>query len=200
MIISEVFNECCMVGMSKYPDQYFDLALCDPPYGIDKHLRGSRPFSQQYKEKGWDTAPGDDYFKELFRVSKNQIIWGGNYFNLGRTRGFIVWDKKNDGLDFSECEFAWTSYDKVARIFRYRFIGRKLTSHPTEKPVKLYKWLLENYASKGFKIIDTHMGSQSSRIAAFQLGFNYYGWEIDKDYFIQGNKVFKEQTAQIRMF
>lgn len=187
----------CMEGMKQFPDKFFDLAIVDPPYGIDKQLRGGRPFGTQYKLKGWDTAPDPEYFSELFRVSKNQIIWGGNYFSLGRTRGFIIWDKKNDGRDFSECEFAWSSFDTVSRFFRMRFIGKKQSEHPTEKPFELYRWLLSKYAKPGDKILDTHVGSASSLIACIDMGFDYVGFELDADYYAEATKrmeVFKSQT------
>ena len=172
----------CMEYMATLPDKAFDLAIVDPPYGIGGGLKGGRPFSMVGGEK-WDTPPCELYFGELFRASNNQIIWGGNYFGLGRTRGFIVWDKQNDGRDFSEAEFAWTSFDIPSRFFRKRFIGTKETNHPTEKPVALYKWLLTNYAKQGDKILDTHLGSGSSAIAADIMGFDFVGYEIDKDYY-----------------
>lgn len=197
---SEVHLMDCMNGMRQYQDKYFDLAIVDPPYGIDKQLRGGRNFGKLYKQKGWDTAPGPDYFDELFRVSKNQIIWGGNYFALGRTRGFVIWDKQNDGRDFSECEFAWTSFDRVARVFRKRFIGDKMSEHPTEKPISLYKWLLKNFANSGDKILDTHLGSGSHRIAAYDRGFDFTAFEIDDDYFNDQEKRFQQHIAQQRLF
>lgn len=197
---TRVFNQDCMIGMKEFPDKYFDLAIVDPPYGIDKQLRGGRPFGTQYRLKGWDTPPGLDYFTELYRVSNNQIIWGGNYFGLGRTRGFVIWDKQNDDRDFSECEFAWTSFDKVSRMYRKRFIGKKESEHPTEKPISLYQWLLKNYAKPGDKILDTHLGSQSSRIAAFDMGFDFTGYELDKDYFEAGNKRFAQHVSQFKLF
>lgn len=189
-----------MEGMKQYPDKFFDLAIVDPPYGIDKQLRGGRPFGAQYKKKGWDTPPDDAYFNELQRVSKNQIVWGGNYFSLGRTRGFVIWDKQNDGRAFSECEFAWTSFDCVSRMFRKRYIGQKISDHPTEKPVMLYRWLLKNYANQGDKILDTHLGSGTSRIAAYEMGFEFVGFEIDEDYFEAQEKRFKQHTAQTKLF
>lgn len=202
MAKSEVFLEDCMIGMARYPDKHFDLAIVDPPYGIDKQLRGGRNFGKEYKKKGWDEAPGPEYFTELFRVSKNQIIWGGNYFALGRTRGFIIWDKENDGRDFSECEFAWTSFDRVSRIHRQRFIGEKTSDHPTEKPNKLYRWILKIYGGSCIetKILDTHLGSGSSRIAAHDMGFDFTGFEIDKDYFEASEKRFQNHIAQLKIF
>lgn len=186
----------CMEGMKKFPDKYFELAIVDPPYGIDKQLRGGRKFGKLYKKKGWDKAPPQIYFDELFRVSKNQIIWGGNYFCLGKTRGFIIWDKQNDNRCFSECEFAWSSFDCVARIFRMRFIGKKDSEHPTEKPIALYKWLIKNYANEWDKILDTHLGSGSSRIAAYDMGFDFTGYELDKDYFEAQEQRFKQFISQ----
>lgn len=197
---SEVFNMDCMEGMKQYPDKHFDLAIVDPPYGIDKQLRGGRNFGKEYKKKGWDKAPDKSYFDELFRVSKNQVIWGGNYFSLGRTRGFIVWDKDNDGRDFSECEFAWTSFDRVSRFFRLRFIGQKESDHPTEKPIELYRWIMHNYGTPGQSILDTHLGSGGSRIAADDMGFDFTGFEIDKDYFDASEKRFQQHIAQLKIF
>jgi site-specific DNA-methyltransferase (adenine-specific) len=215
MPISEVYNEDCMIGMARYPDKFFGLAIVDPPYGIGfgKFNRtncdsaGNRYKSDKYKNSDWDIEPPpQEYFEQLFRVSKNQIIWGGNYFNLPPTRGFIFWYKNQPVPNFADGEFAWTSFDKVAKCFDYRYYGNLEGNssasekvHPTQKPVALYKWLLQNYAQPGNKILDTHMGSQSSRIAAYQMGFDYFGWEIDKDYFEAGNKRFKEQTAQLKL-
>lgn len=215
MPISEVFNEDNMIGMARYPDKFWDLAICDPPYGIgfgefnrtNTDSAGNRYKANKYKNSSWDIdPPSSEYFEQLFRVSKNQIIWGGNYFKLPPTRGFIFWYKNQPVPNFADGEFAWTSFDKVARCFDYRYYGNLEGKsgatekiHPTQKPVQLYKWLLQNYAQPGNKILDTHMGSQSSRIAAYQMGFDYYGWEIDKEYFEAGNKRFKEQTAQLKL-
>jgi site-specific DNA-methyltransferase (adenine-specific) len=146
-------------------------------------------------------VPKPEYFEELRRVSKNQIIWGGNYFeDLGATRGFVIWDKQQpEGVSFASCEFAWTSFDRSAKTFYLRPQGEDRI-HPTQKPIKLYNWLLHNYAKEGDRILDTHMGSQSSRVSAFNKRFDYWGTEIDKEYFEKGNQRFKEQTAQIRLF
>lgn len=216
--ISEVFWEDNMVGMARYPDKFFDLAIVDPPYGINAAKVGvgnsqkRRQKSGSIKGGDWDKfPPTDDYFKELFRVSSNQIICGGNYFDLPPTRGIVCWDKGKcmRGRDFSEWEYLWTSFDRVARLFYFDLtagwspnnLSRTLHKiHPTQKPIELYKWLLDRYGLWGGKILDTHMGSQSSRIAAFNMGFDYWGWEIDKDYFEAGNKRFKEQTAQQSIF
>lgn len=209
MPISEVFNEDNMIGMARYPDKFFDLAIVDPPYGLNIAKEKPRISGRwNYTPKGWDSKiPDKSYFDELFRVSKNQIIWGGNYFDLPPTRGFIFWYKNQPVPNFADGEFAWTSFDRVAKCFDYRYYGNLEGNtsatdkiHPTQKPVALYKWILTNYAKPGNKILDTHMGSQSSRIAAYQMGFDYYGWEIDKEYFEAGNKRFKEQTAQTQLF
>lgn len=125
---------------------------------------------------------------------------GGNYFSLGRTRGFIVWDKKNDGRDFSECEFAWSSFDTVARFFRMRFIGKKQSEHPTEKPYELYRWLLSKYANPGDKILDTHVGSASSLIACMDMGFDFVGFELDEDYFVSAIKRMDQFQLQQKLF
>jgi site-specific DNA-methyltransferase (adenine-specific) len=199
MPISEVHNEDCMIGMSRYPDKFFDLAIVDPPYGIGI---SSNPVRQMHKKKNWDSAiPSGSYFEELFRVSKNQVIWGGNYFPLEPTQGFLIWDKKQPH-DFSlaMCEFAWMSFQRPAKMFVWSIQKEQDKIHPTQKPIQLYKWILTHYGQPGERILDTHMGSQSSRIAAFNMGFDYWGWEIDKEYFDKGNQRFKEQTAQIQLF
>jgi site-specific DNA-methyltransferase (adenine-specific) len=213
--ISEATNEDCMVMMSRYPDNFFDLAIVDPPYGIDI-VKGQ--FEKYGGRKEWDKLPPDNkYFNQLQRVSKHQIVWGGNYFIQlwGKPcKGFIFWNKLNHHDNRSDGEFAWTSFDKLPLYFEYMWDGNRygfkgniqgvgmptIRIHPTEKPIALYEWLLMNYAEPGNKIIDTHMGSQSSRIAAHKLGFDYWGTEIDKEYFEKGNQRFKEQTAQIQLF
>lgn len=189
----------CMDLMAELPDGWAEIAIVDPPYGIGGGLKGGRPFSVLGGEK-WDSAPDESYFKKLKSVSKNQIIWGGNYFNLGRTRGFIVWHKENDGRDFSECEFAWTSFEKPSRIFKKRFIGKKESSHPTEKPIQLYRWLLQNYAKPGDKILDTHSGSGSLAIACFLEGFNFLAIEKDPDYHTASVNRLNEIMSQGSLF
>jgi site-specific DNA-methyltransferase (adenine-specific) len=210
MPISEVHNEDCMAGMSRYPDKFWDLAIVDPPYGYRQEGTAILNFRMESGEKNWNVAPTPDYFKELKRVSKNQIVWGGNYFPelWGEgCRGFIFWHKANPVPNFADGELAYTSFDVNARMFDYRYYGNiegksaaVAKFHPTQKPIDLYRWILTNYADEGNKILDTHMGSQSSRIAAFNMGFDYWGWEIDKEYFDKGNQRFKEQTAQIQLF
>ena len=201
MPISEVFNMDCMEGMKQYPDKYFDLAIVDPPYGIDINKSGRLVSEKGWDYKDWDKhIPDSPYFLELKRVSVNQIIWGGNYFDLPPTKCFIIWDKQQpEGISFASCEFAWTSFDSVAKTFYRRPQGEERI-HPTQKPVALYGWLLKNYAKEGNKILDTHLGSGSSRIAAYEMGFDFTAFEIDKDYFDAQEKRFKQHTAQLNMF
>jgi site-specific DNA-methyltransferase (adenine-specific) len=213
--ISLVENIDCMEFMKRYPDKFFELAIVDPPYGIgfgefnrtNKDASGNRFKANKYKNDTWDdNAPKAAYFAELIRVSKNQIVWGGNYFlDLWQTpcKGFIFWYKQNPVDNFSDGEFAWTSFDKVAKCFSYKYYGNisgntsaEAKVHPTQKPVALYNFCIENYAKPGEKILDTHLGSQSSRIAAYKLGFDFYGCEIDKDYYEQGNERFKKAIAE----
>lgn len=214
---SDVFNEDCMIGMARYPDLFFDLAIVDPPYGIGEdgrknHTRGELAKAANYSSfSRYDNAiPDSGYFTELARVSKNRIIWGGNYFidHLSSTSCVVIWDKDNGDNDFADCELAWTSFDTAVRKFKYRWNGmlqedmknKEKRIHPNHKPIALYKWLLAKYGNGGGYILDTHMGSQSSRIAAFKMGFDYVGFELDPDYFIAGNKRFAEQTAQAALF
>jgi len=210
--MTQAFNEDCMAGMSRYPDKYFDLAIVDPPYGIDaakmdfgigNSPKRSKIKNRKWVRKDWDSSvPNESYFSELFRVSKNQIIWGGNYFNLGACSNFIIWDKEiPDGLSFSDCEFAWTSFEGANKMFRYSaYLNKSEKIHPTQKPPKLYKWLLDKYAKEGDKILDTHLGSGSSRIAAHDYGFEFTGFELDKDYFEAQEKRFKEHISQLSIF
>jgi site-specific DNA-methyltransferase (adenine-specific) len=179
-------NVDCMQLMKEMPDGFIDLAIVDPPYGINVNQMnmGSRQ-TVRPTDKIWDASPPTaDYFAELFRVSKNQIIWGGNYFDLPPTRCFITWDKGEMmyGRSFAECELAWTSFDKSARMFKINPTQLDRI-HPTQKPIKLYEKLLMLFAKAGDLILDTHVGSGSSLVACIEGGFNYYGAEIDKDYY-----------------
>jgi site-specific DNA-methyltransferase (adenine-specific) len=188
--------------MSRYPDKYFDLAAVDPPYGIDINSSGTH-FKEKYEIKHWDkAAPNDEYFKELKRVSKNQIVWGGNYFldRLGNCKCFIIWDKKiAEDMSFAMCEMAWTSFKNGAKI--YNKTATQLNRiHPTQKPVALYDWIFKNYAKQGDKILDTHLGSGSSRIAAHKAGLDFIGCELDLDYFAAAEKRYKDFAAQLRIF
>ncbi len=194
----------CMNVMKKYEDNHFDLAIVDPPYGLpSRSTQGAgklknRKIQEMYK-KGWDIAPNKEYFDELFRVSKNQIIWGGNYFDLPPTRGIICWDKKQPFPNFSAWEMAWTSFDTVAKLFRYdNRRGGKI--HPTQKPIELYEWLLSIYAKEGDKILDTHLGSGSIAIACHNHNYNLIGVEIDEEYLNAAKERFAEETKQERLF
>ena len=178
----------CMEAMAKMKDKAFELAIVDPPYGIGASAGFGRSLRNNPNiiEKAWDLTgvPPLFFFEELRRVSQNQIIWGGNYFPLPPTRCFLIWDKQNAGRDFADCEQAWTSFDKVARLFVYRVANDyRDRIHPTQKPVKLYEWLLKNYAKPGDRILDTHLGSGSSAIACYNMGFDLEAYEIDEDYY-----------------
>ena len=198
-----ITNEDNIALMSRYPDKYFDLAIVDPPYGIGDKFKGGKSGKMQFNEvvdKGWDCVPSTEYFEELFRVSKNQIIWGGNYFDLPPSRCFIVWDKCiSDDFTLAMAELAWTSFDKLAKIFKYSVPkGGKI--HPTQKPVALYKWLLNNYAKQGDKILDSHLGSASSRIAAYDLNFDFTGFELDPEYIEKSTIRFNNHINQLTLF
>lgn len=193
----------CMDYMKDIPDKFFDLAIVDPPYGLPKDSSNGRGKLKNRIFNGniehWDVAPDKSYFDELFRVSKNQIIWGGNYFDLPPTRGFVVWDKKQPFPNFSRCEYAWMSFQVPSKIFEFdNRTSDKI--HPTQKPIKLYEWLLINYAKQGDKILDTHGGSFSHAIACHDLGFDLTIIEKDEDYFNAAIKRLKwhqrQQTIQ----
>ncbi len=197
------FNMDCIEFMQSVPDKFYDLAIVDPPYGINVNAMnmGSRQNIKPDKNKLWDIeVPNQLYFDELFRVSKNQIIWGGNYFNLPCSQYFAIWDKGETmyGRDFAEAEYAWIKSGGT-RIFKKSPIQPERI-HPTQKPINLYEWLLINYAKEGDKILDTHGGSQSSRIACFNLGFELDIIELDKDYFDAGNKRFEQHKKQLTLF
>jgi len=196
----ELLNCDCMIYMKGLPDKAFDLAIVDPPYGIGI---SNNSFRGKQVDKDWDSdIPDEKYFAELKRVSKEQIIWGGNYFPLPPSQGFLIWDKQQP-QDFSSamCEFAWMSIQSPAKIYKLHVVTTETNKiHPTQKPVKLYRWILKYYAKEGQKILDTHLGSGSSAIAAHQMGFDFVGCEIDKDYYDAACKRFKEQTAQGDLF
>jgi site-specific DNA-methyltransferase (adenine-specific) len=200
---SIAINADNMEVMESYPSKYFDLAIVDPPYGIDitSECMGGRKTIKPDSTKSWDkSTPTDDYFKHLFRVSKNQIIWGGNYFKLPNSRYFAIWDKGETmyGRDFAEAEYAWV-YSGGTRICKIN-PNQNDRIHPTQKPIALYTSLLNRYAKQGDKILDTHLGSGSSRIACHKLGFDFVGIELDKDYFDAQEKRFKEYSCQMNLF
>lgn len=197
----------CMEYMRSLPDNSFSLAVVDPPYSnpcgkIDRRGCG---WATKYGTviRDWDIAPSDDYFKELFRVSRNQIIWGGNYFNLPPTRCFLIWRKLSISENFTMAmaEYAWTSFDGNAKVFDCAPQGKKNDPriHPCQKPIALYKWILERYAQKGDKILDTHLGSGSSAIAAWELGFEFVGIEVSEDYYNSAVKRFNDHAVQSRL-
>ena len=195
----------CMEGLKQFPDKFFDLAIVDPPYGISiNHNMGRRKgdSSSKYKKVTWDNKPpNEDYFAELFRVSKNQIIWGANYYSMPPTKCFIVWRKPqiSEKVSFSMLEYAWTSFNSTSK----EWIGMSNEPdriHPTQKPVALYSWLLNNYAKPGDKILDTHVGSASSLIACYNLGFQYVGFELDPDYFKSASERLEAVKAQTSIF
>jgi len=195
MIKNIVYNCDCMDFMKDCKDNEFPLTIPDPGYGNDEgksknETRSKLAYAKNYKKYD-DTRPDSNYFKELFRVSQNQIIWGGNYFisDLHDTSCMIIWDKKNGNNDFSDCEIAWTSFKTAVRIFRYKWAGmlqenmknKEIRIHRHQKPVALAKWMLQKYAKPGWTILDTHVGSGYMRIACFDMGINFVGCEIDKD-------------------
>lgn len=196
------YNMDCMEGMKQFPDKYFDLAIVDPPYGINIQKSGSR-LKRYNTENVWDSEiPSDDYFNELFRVSKNQIIWGGNYFPLKPTKCFLIWDKKQpENISFASCEFAWTSFDSVAKTFYYSPMNdTDKRIHTTQKPVALYEWLLSRYAKDGDIILDTHVGSASSLIACHNTNHKFVGFELDKHYYNLAKKRLDAEMAQMKLF
>jgi len=213
---SVVYNEDCVEGLKRFSDKYFDLAVVDPPYGINMAKTGkvgsnNAVKAKDYGAKEWDKQPpNDEYFRQLFRVSKNQIVWGANHFISKMpfdSSCWIVWDKDNSA-NFADCELAWTSFDTAVRKFQWRWNGmlqqnmkdKEERIHPTQKPVALYDWILQNYAERGNLILDTHLGSGSSRIAAYKGGFNFVGFEIDQEYYEKQEKRFNDFKSQLRLF
>ena len=205
----QITNEDNMALMARYPDNHFDLAMVDPPYGIgfDNKIR-------EAKKKNWDSAiPTDEYFNELKRVSKNQIIWGANYFPYlwqNGCKGFVFWNKDVNFDSYSAGELAYTSFDKPAKYFYYAWNGladgirgrnkQQKTIHPTQKPVALYKWLLDKYAKPNDKILDTHLGSGSIAIACHDYGFDLTACELDKEYFDKAMERINNHMAQTKLF
>ena len=200
-----ITNEDCMDLMARYEDNYFDLAIVDPPYGIE--VNKMQLGSGKYKNKGkqWDSeTPKQEFFDELFRVSKNQIIWGANYM-IDKIKtpsmGWVYWDKMNGASDFSDGELAYTSFNRALRSYKHHLsMDRSQRFHPTQKPIKLYEWLLMNYAKENDKILDTHLGSGSIAIACHNLGYNLTGCELDKDYYEAAMKRIEQHKQQQRLF
>jgi site-specific DNA-methyltransferase (adenine-specific) len=217
-LVSEVYLMDNIELMKHYPDKYFDLAVVDPPYGIDINKAGwikQKKQNKPHTDKNWDSKiPPLEYFIELFRVSKEQIIWGGNYFTefLPPSRCFLIWDKVCR-MDQADCEMAWCSFDKSARIFTYakgnesgfapKLKGTErsgINMHPTQKPIALYDWIFNKFASPDFKILDTHLGSGSSRISANKYKLHFVGCEIDEEYFNKQNKRYEVFVSQARLW
>jgi len=215
----KITNEDNIDLMARYPDNYFDLAIVDPPYGLDfskynrvsKRTNGDKYISNNYKKGSWDNSiPNEKYFIELIRVSKNQIVWGGNYFPYlwkKGCKGFIFWHKKNPVPNFADGELAFTSFNKVAKQFSFRYYGNiegntsaSKKHHPTQKPIQLYEFCLFNYAKEGDKILDTHLGSGSIAIACNNLGFDLTACELDKEYYETAIKRIKLNIKQQRLF
>ena len=212
---SEVYEMDCIAGMKEYPDKYFDLAVVDPPYGINiNHSMGRRKCQKKSncKKADWDNEPPPlEYFYELFRVSKKQIVWGANHF-ISRmpydSSCWIIWDKENGENDFADCEMAWASFGTAVRRFKFRWAGmlqgnmkdKEIRMHPTQKPVALYDFIYSRYATEGMKVLDTHLGSGSSRISANKAKLHFVGCEIDEEYFNKQNKRYEEFVSQARLW
>ena len=201
----EITNENNLDLMKRYSDKYFDLAIVDPPYGIGI---SKNPIRQMHKKKNWDNEiPSKQYFDELFRVSKNQIIWGGNYFDLPPSQGFYIWDKKQpENFSLAMCEYAWSSIQKPAKIWLLSVMKEQNKIHPTQKPIELYEWLIMRNCEKGYKILDTHLGSGSIAIAIDiinkieQLNLQFVGCELDADYYNKAIERIKNKTITQYLF
>ena len=205
-----ITNEDNMILMARYEDNHFDLAIVDPPYGIDvtKMTLGNGKKKINRGASHWDSAtPTKKYFKELRRVSANQIVWGANYMteNLPPSMGWVYWDKGTGKNDFSDGELAYTSFNRALRAYKISWVGANANNgtpriHPTEKPIQLYEWLLMNYAKEGDKILDTHLGSGSIALACHNLNFDLTACELDKDYYNAAMKRLKQHQQQLTMF
>lgn len=230
--LNRTYNMDCMEGMAQFPDKFFDVAVVDPPYGdaggelkggngtrfggrfdqykkcTENAQRGTKRtgggWAKKYGKKviGWDYAPSPEYFKELFRVSKEQIVWGGNYFALPPNRCFICWRKTNipEKFTMAMVEYAWCSFNDNAKLVECSSTRKGECYHPTQKPVELYDWIFKNYTKPGQKVLDTHLGSGSSRIAAYEAGLEFIGFEIDPDYFSAAEQRFALHTSQMSLF
>jgi len=213
-----LYNQDCLPAMKEMPDNAFSLAIVDPPYGIDDKLyrsdygKNSGGALAKYSKNRWDVKPNVEYFNELIRTSKNQIVWGGNYFTeyLEPNRCWICWNKDNSAKNFSSIELAWTSFDLLPNYYYYAWGGlsecivgrnkKEKSIHPTQKPVALYKWLLTNYAKPGQTILDTHLGSGSIAIACHDYGYDLTAYEIDKEYFEAATGRIERHKAQGQLF
>lgn len=193
----------CLEAMRAMPDNAYDLAIVDPPYGIGDKFKGGKTGKMNFNEvvqKGWDKVPSICYWEELMRVSKNQIVWGGNYFPLPPSRCFVVWDKKiSEDFSLAMAELAWTSFDKLAKIVRMS-TPKNGKIHPTQKPVKLYEWLLDNYAKEGDRILDTHLGSGSIALACHNRGYSLDAYEIDEEYYNNAKERLRVHQSQLTIF
>lgn len=211
--MTRAFNIDCMIGMKDYPDKYFELAIVDPPYGISIYKKSKGFSSHQWNKDNtfFDDKPNAEYFEELFRISQNQIIWGANYFieHLANTNCMLFWNKWNNNKGkFADGEFAWTSFSSPSQLLTIPWLRwyqmdmkfKEIRVHPTQKPIILYLELLRSYAKPGDKILDTHLGSGSSRIAAYQMGFDFTGFELNKDYFDASVKRFEQYKSQLTIF
>ena len=202
--LNVAYNADCLAAMREMPDNAFDLAVVDPPYGLERFKHGGSVVNKYGSENGFwnNTKPSKEYFSELFRVSKHAIIWGANNFELPPSEYFIIWDKVNPAdFSFAMCEMAWTNCKVPAKIFRYNSQTESASRvHPTQKPVALYRWIFDRYAKPGDKILDTHLGSGSSRIAAYDAGLDFVGYEIDETYFRLQEERFARHTAQMNLF
>ena len=198
-LLGKVHNCDCLEFMKQLPDKCVDLVLTDPPYGIGI---AANPVRQMHEKSNWDSKPPTkEVFEQISRISKWQIIWGGNYFGLPASQGFYIWDKiQPEDFSLAMAEMAWTNMKFPAKIFRYSVLTERDKKHPTQKPVALYEWILQNYAKEGDLILDTHLGSGSSRIAAHKAGLDFVGFEIDREYFDNGNKRFKNFVSQGVLF
>lgn len=212
-----IYNEDCLQALKRMEDKQFDLAIVDPHYGININNQsqgkgGGVARKIDYAKKDWDKQPpNDEYFRQLFRVSKNQIVWGANHF-ISRlpfdSSCWIVWDKDNGETDFADCELAWTSFKTAVRRFKWTWAGMRQQNmknkeeriHPTQKPVSLYKWILDKYAKQGDKILDTHLGSGSIAIACWDMGYDLTGYEIDKEYYDNACKRLEKHKAQLTLW
>jgi site-specific DNA-methyltransferase (adenine-specific) len=209
--LNRLYNQDCLVGLAEMPDKAVDIAIVDPPYGISRlgatcgmgKLKNRLLNQSARKMRVWDKPPSEDYFRELFRVSRNQIIWGGNYFVLPPTRGFVIWDKEQPWENFSAAEYAWTSFDGPSKIFRLPAtlaVPGALKIHPTQKPVALYEFCLRHFSRPGDVVLDTHAGSGACLVAAHRFGNPWLGFEIDPDYYRKSKEWIDREMAQARLF